>query len=82
MFSLIIDYIKHAFNMYGVISKDVPPSQNAVAGWAMLKKPILQKQCRVCLGEYWGRENTNYDICGRFSCYRKSKSLKKASIVK
>jgi len=82
MFSLIIDYIKHPFNIYGVVSRGGPPSPNSMAGWAILKKPIMQKQCSVCLDEYWGRENANYTICGRFNCYRKSKSLKKHQIVK
>ena len=68
--------------MYGVISKGGPPSPEAIAGWTMLKKTIVQKQCSICLDEYWGRENHKYTICGRFNCYRKSKSLKKASIVK
>ena len=52
MLSLIIDRLKHTFNMYGVISIGEPPSPNAMAGWAMLKKPISQKQCSVCLEEY------------------------------
>ena len=68
--------------MYGVISIGEPPSPNAMAGWAMLKKPISQKQCSVCLEEYWGREILNYTRCGRFYCYRKFKSLIKHQIIK
>jgi len=77
MFYLILDFIKHIFNVYGVVSKDGPPSTNAVAGWAVLNKAVMEKQCPICLREYWGRETKNFNICGRFSCYRKSKNIKK-----
>jgi len=77
MLNLIIDYIRHNLNVYGVISRNGPPAQHTMMAWVVLKQPIIQRQCPMCLGEFWGRENGTFDICGRFTCYRKSKNSKK-----
>ena len=76
---ILFDFLTHAFKVYGVVSRDAPPSTNAVAGWATLGKPVSQRQCPHCLGEFWGRGDNQ--ICGRFKCYLQSKKNKHQTII-
>jgi len=75
---IILEFIAHFFRIYGVVSRDGPPSPGAAAGWATLGKAVSQRQCPFCLGEFWGRGSNR--ICGRFKCYLQSKKKSQQTI--
>jgi hypothetical protein len=72
---ILLDVIKHNLTVYGVVSRDKAPSNETLAGWAILKKPVYEMTCDICREDYWGRYNPKYQLCGRFDCYRKNKKL-------